>query len=166
MGPPRSSGLSESLAPVVTSELTGWLILGVASKLAHPRSCQCPLGQRDFEVGRHRVSTCVGLLQLRQDVLVVLAVDVDLVAIILLNGKGLPAWSFIQASDRPCFRSFALRATYLALASGRRHRRFSPCVLRLLTFTRSCLELFLLPGNVQSLVGLVIGRPGHLRPAR
>ena len=79
----------ESLAPVVASELSGWLIIGVASQLAHPRSCQCALGQREFQVWRHRVSACVRLLQLRQDVLVVLAVDVDLVAIILLNGKRL-----------------------------------------------------------------------------
>ena len=45
---------------------------------------------RDFGVGRHRVSARARLLQLRQDVLVVLAVDVDLVAIILLRGRQLP----------------------------------------------------------------------------
>ena len=36
------------------------------------------------------VSACVRFLQLRQDFLDVLAVDVDLVAIVLLNGKQLP----------------------------------------------------------------------------
>ena len=88
--PPQFSGLSESHAPVVASVLSGWLVLDVASQLAHPRSCQCSLGQRDFEVGRHRVSSRVRLVQLHLDVLVALAVGIDVVAIILLNGQQLP----------------------------------------------------------------------------
>ena len=96
------------------------------------------------------VSACVRLLQLRPDVLVVLAVDVDLVAILLLNGKQLPLG---VTSKLP------LRATCLALASGGFQRRSSSRELRLLTFTRSGLELFLLSGDAQHFVGLVIGCP-------
>ena len=113
--------------------------------------------QRDFEVGRHRVTTRARLLQLHQDVLVVLAVDVDLVAIILLNGEQLPLRvSSKHLIDRDIGVSlFVPLVSHLLLVDVidvLRHVRF--------VFSRSRGQVWNCPSpsaDVQLFVGLVIG---------